>query len=118
MWVDLTLYGEVNDEGFLAGLEFAELKQEFRAHLDTHYDHRLLLNKTDPFASLIHLDGSPEGEWTSLPGLVKVNGDPTTENIAKWIGDWALGGYGWLEGIDVKVDETAVNSSTYRWRVS
>ena len=111
MNVELTLKGPLDDQGLMAGLEFGQLKKVFRDHLDTQYDHRLLLNRADP---LLH---GVKGFRPQLvyPGLQTVPGDPTTENIAKWIAKWAQ--LEWddsaVESFFVQVDETAVNSATY-----
>lgn len=107
MWVTMELTGRVNDKGILAGIEYGDLKKMFRGHLDEEYDHRLLLNASDPFArpiypivgdELIHVqqEGSELsflGEYITkldtrqvfLPGLQATPGDPTTENLSQWI---------------------------------
>jgi 6-pyruvoyl-tetrahydropterin synthase len=100
MKVTLTLTGIVNDEGTIAGADFADIKRAFRNHLDHNYDHHLLLNRDDPFARRFWLETHPfssdedpvearrEALLTDaqyLPGLQRMNGDPTTENLAKWI---------------------------------
>jgi 6-pyruvoyl-tetrahydropterin synthase len=103
MWVVVEFTGKVNANGVLLGMEFGEVKSIFRHHLDTEYDHHLLLNKDDPYAKL------------ELPGLRVCNGDPTTEQISKWIGEWATEEFGvsGLERVKVEVWETQVNSATW-----
>lgn len=93
-------------------LEFGDLKRKFRGYLDETYDHRLLLNKADPFSGPIFsitpetrvamsrtaVPDNPTDPYEEplawelmkkdqkfLPGLQTVLGDPTTENIARWI---------------------------------
>ena len=123
MWVTMELFGDVNSNGILAGIEYGDLKKTFRTYLDETYDHRLLLNASDPFARPLWTieqqpaDGSPGllGSQVFLPGLQSMPGDPTTENIAKWIGEemlQQLDGYG-LEMLHVTVWETSVNMATY-----
>lgn len=67
-------------------LEFGDMKKKFREHIDTKYDHHLILNKDDPWAQHLPFVDAPDQRL--LPGLVTVPGDPTTENIAKWIAEW------------------------------
>jgi 6-pyruvoyltetrahydropterin/6-carboxytetrahydropterin synthase len=103
MWVELELFGNVDARGFVAGLDFSQVKKLLRAHMDENFDHRLLLNHEDP--------------WTQyeLPGLHTCVSDPTTENIASWLGEWAS--YEFkntdVEGIQILVAETSCNFA--RW---
>jgi len=127
MIVELKIRGEVNGNGILAGLDFGAVKKEFRHYLDTVYDHHLLLNAEDPWAAQLSTDTSPPSEpdhrleLQQLPGLQTFDGDPTTENIAKWIGLWAFGTFGPLSSqnaprhFKVTVHETAVNAA--EWEV-
>lgn len=109
MWVELELTGVVDDRGLLAGLDFGGVKRAFRGYLDTEFDHRLLLNASDPLADLAFGPGR-------LPGLRVCPGDPSTENIAAWVGRWALEVFGAeTTGGSVVVQETHVNAATYRW---
>ncbi len=77
MMITLTLSGELNANGILEGQDFSTIKQAFRAHLDSDFDHHLLLNEKDKWAQEINGD--------FLPGLTLCDADPTVENIAKWI---------------------------------
>jgi 6-pyruvoyl-tetrahydropterin synthase len=83
-------------------LDFGTVKHAFRTYLDGEYDHRLLLNETDTWANY------------DLPGLRKCAGDPTTENVALWIGQWALDAFPQCPTVGVTVDETHVNSASWR----
>jgi 6-pyruvoyl-tetrahydropterin synthase len=110
--VTLKLRGEVDDHGLLEGLDFGLVKRLFRGHLDSTFDHHLLLNKDDPFARVINLGDNEEGPFhEGLPGLQKFDGDPTTENIARAIGEWAIVAYGLPVAIDVF--ETKVNMASW-----
>jgi 6-pyruvoyltetrahydropterin/6-carboxytetrahydropterin synthase len=113
MWVELEMWGEVDDNGILAGVMFGDLKTRFRHHLDTTYDHHWLLNYEDPLVLECERAG------IDLPGLEKCKGDPTTENIAKWIGGWGLHFIGQLAvtipRLRVVVHETKVNVATWEW---
>lgn len=90
-------------------LEFGELKSWFRSILDVNFDHHLILNADDPLMKL------------TLPGAVYLEGDPTTENIAKWVYEAAYKQYVQMElrpmtgrsMLSVTVHETDVNSATY-----
>jgi 6-pyruvoyltetrahydropterin/6-carboxytetrahydropterin synthase len=114
MKVHLTLYGQVDENGIFESADFGDIKKVFRMHLDTMYDHHLLLNKADPFAQRLFLPmpGDTElkqlGPEIMLPGLIRCEGDPTTENLAKWIGQWAINEY--ELDCDVRIDETESNS--------
>lgn len=110
MWVTLELKGELNEHGIMNGIEFGELKRIFREHLDTQYDHRVLLNEEDDYSKVKAAAGEREG-WHSLPGTRLTPGDPTTENIASWIAHYMIGaGY---PVSSTTVWETAVNMA--RW---
>jgi hypothetical protein len=90
-----------------------------------------LLNAADPYAGPIFQMASAnalleKGDWyrdavtfevlesqqTFLPGLNATEGDPTTENIAKWIHDHCLSELQ-LPVHSVEVWETAVNMAVY-----
>lgn len=112
MKVHLTLWGNIDDNGIFEGRDFGQIKKTFREHLDSKYDHKLLLNKDDPYARPIAFIQDNVGDMIeepkTLPGLVACNGDPTTENIARWIANWAS--YAFQLDCDVTVDETDSNS--------
>jgi 6-pyruvoyltetrahydropterin/6-carboxytetrahydropterin synthase len=140
MWVTLFIEGKVNDKGILAGpprtmqvgtafddspitiesdgtLDFGSIKKYFRQLLDETYDHRLLLNASDPFAGPIlqyqkvdSIPGYREANIESLPGLQALPGDPTTENLAKWIYQDMSERYPVTK---VEVWETSVNGIEY-----
>jgi 6-pyruvoyltetrahydropterin/6-carboxytetrahydropterin synthase len=112
MWVELEIGGKVDSNGLLDGRDFGDIKRAFRGHLDSTYDHRLLLNEKDPWAVKLH---DRAGQIAShLPGLQLFEGDPTTENIARWIGVWAQNELLVTKGM-VRVHETHVNAAKYAW---
>lgn len=119
MWVELKLHGIVDSMGTLDGLEFGEVKRLFRGHLDETYDHHLLLNEADPWSKPLYLGGVGvedihKEDLQLLPGLRTFSGDPTTENIARWIAKWAHMVFG--KSVDVTVHETAVNAAGFTIR--
>lgn len=124
MWVTLRLHGHLDKAGILEGLDFGSIKKQFRTYLDDKYDHHLLLNEKDPWAGKLvkpyrsHwvADGAQSTGYSvedigHLPGLVTLPGDPTTENIAKWIAQWAVKAF--ELNVDVHVQETYVNGAGY-----
>jgi len=112
MQVHLEMQGQVDRNGLLDGLEFGAVKKLFRGYLDADYDHHLLLNANDPWAQDLDPDqrygGSTEPKL--LPGLKIFDGDPTTENIARWIAQWAANTFS--RQCEVIVEETHVNAAT------
>lgn len=113
MWVELEMFGEVNPKGILLGMDFGSIKSVFRAYLDEEFDHHLLLNKDDPLAALLK---TVEGTELGDIGLQECKGDPTTENIALWIGDrfWGVFSPRGILGVRCTVHETSVNAATWR----
>jgi 6-pyruvoyl-tetrahydropterin synthase len=124
MHVELLLEGYLGPRGvihtYISGqpLEFGQVKKAFREFLDITFDHHLLLNENDPFARPLRVPSEPvpvpdirQGLRTQtqyLPGLQPMPGDPTTENIALWIGQWALEEFKCFGA--VQVNETDVNA--------
>jgi len=98
--VILKLRGPVDETGKV--LEFGEVKKTFRGYLDATFDHRLLLWLHDP---LIKNTGFPE----RYPGIQTFETDPTTENFAAHIHEWAN-----IFDLphEVEVWETAVNMAS------
>lgn len=104
MWVHLALGGELDTRGLVNGLDFGDVKARYRDWLDRKYDHRLLLDVEDPLVTTV-----------MLPGLVTTVGQPTTENIARWVADWAQGEFPGVSGGRVTVHETHVNEASWCW---
>ena len=114
--VTLTLGGAIDVNGLLSGINFTDLKANFRAHLNAYYDHRLLLNASDPFAGDLIPVSRGLGERVTLPGLATIDCEPTTENFARIIGEWAQGQYGHVtSALAVVVWETPVNCADWSW---
>lgn len=113
MWVKLELRGDLDEHGMLEGIDFGSLKKDFRNYLDHTYDHHLLLNENDPWANDLatNLDDVPE--LKTLPGLQTFPGDPTTENIARWIAMFMRSINGYSNVSSCEVWETSVNMG--RW---
>jgi len=92
-------------------LDFSAIKKSFRAHIDEDYDHHLLLNERDDWAQNLYFHGE---EWENgveqkLPGLKTFPGDPTVENLCKWIALWAAESF----HVDVicRIAETRTNGA-------
>lgn len=93
-------------------LEFGDVKKKFRNHIDTKYDHHLILNESDPWALHFYLHDSIKDDpiqGQQLPGLVTVPGDPTVENLAKWIAQWGAQTY--KCDVICRIDETRTNGA-------
>jgi 6-pyruvoyltetrahydropterin/6-carboxytetrahydropterin synthase len=114
--IKLSVFGPLNENGILCGLDFGSVKKVFREHIDTVWDHHLHLNVEDLWVHATHpgLDGVER----SLPGLVTHPGDPTTENIAFWIGQYMEHEIGMMTqksfSVHVDVSETGTNGATWR----
>lgn len=121
MTVLLNLQVSFNEDGYAINdlgtmIEFGTAKKVFRGHLDEFYDHHLVLNENDPWAQPLHQTGyskaprQEDGHFTpmTLPGLRKVPGDPSTENIAKWIAEYMSNAFNCT--VYVEVEETGTNA--------
>jgi 6-pyruvoyl-tetrahydropterin synthase len=106
MQIELVLLVEEGVDGMAVNqagqvMEFGRLKKDFREYIDSTYDHRLVLNREDPWTSPIfqltdattvdneYFEVKATADQKFLPGLSLVDGDPTVENLAKWIAEWA-----------------------------
>lgn len=104
-WCTLSLQGEVSEQGMV--VEFGDLKKTFRAFLDGSFDHKLLLNRHDKF---IEMAGGPQ----AIPGLNAFAYDPTTENIAKYIGEHMAAQLPTnIRRVSIELWETSVNCATW-----
>ena len=113
--INLSLFGTLDVNGILDGQDFGSIKGAFRGHIDRNFDHHLLLNEKDPWAGqwserIPFTDD--HGPYASLPGLVTFPGDPTTENLAKWICEWAASVWD-LRPISISIRETGTNGASY-----
>lgn len=121
MWVAVQLEGAYLLDGILHDfkdrkLDFGSVKKSLRGYLDSTYDHRLLLNKDDPFAkqmAFVHRPILDEPAYyedaDQLPGLQALPDDPSTENLAIWIAQWTAQQFAC--DTMVRVNETHVNSA-------
>jgi 6-pyruvoyltetrahydropterin/6-carboxytetrahydropterin synthase len=119
--VRLTLTGQVSHSGVMADLDFGRVKEVFRGHLDETYDHHLILNENDPWATpLVRFEDARETPYTGepLPGLVTVKGDPTIENLAKWVCSEMATQFPTpvIYMFTVRIRETNSNGATYGYR--
>jgi 6-pyruvoyltetrahydropterin/6-carboxytetrahydropterin synthase len=118
MHVTLSLVADVNADGYAIDdseqvLDFSRVKQIFREYLNTRYDHHLLLNMDDPWADkLFFVDEDHPKQQSYLPGLTTCNGDPSTENIARWIYLEMMKKIG-PEVRRVVIEETSTNGVSY-----
>lgn len=135
MNVSLMLSGYSNENGVFQNLDFGNMKDNFRTHLKNNYDHRLLLNKNDPWAKQLfsislaerlqmqkaeYAIHDPEyvtelrvrsGDFDNLPGLQLCESDPTTENLCYWIYLWAR--YTFELPCKIIIQETKSNAVSY-----
>lgn len=105
--------------GFGETLEFGAMKRKFRDHIDNKYDHHLVLNEDDPWAGKVLTVATAQNYQQEflgdddvsgyLPGLTTAPGEPTVENLAKWIAMWAAG----IFHCDVvcRIEETRTNGA-------
>lgn len=112
MHVTLSLLCELDKNGYAINehkevVDFSGVKKSFRAYLNDDFDHHLLLNDDDPWLRKC-IDSS-----IMIPGVIGTDGDPTTENIAKWIFEFMKGCLGSIVH-EVKIEETATNGVKYR----
>jgi 6-pyruvoyl-tetrahydropterin synthase len=137
MQVELVLLVSPGPEGMAVNgrgdkLEFGAMKKAFRKYIDEVYDHRLVLNQEDEWAQPIYQVAEvqtymtykvmTEGEGPEevlkakltndqkfLPGLSLVRADPTVENLAKWIAEWAC--HQFSCDVICRIDETKTNGA-------
>jgi 6-pyruvoyl-tetrahydropterin synthase len=84
----LEVFGDVDERGII--IDFHVLKEWFKAFLDKEFDHRLLLWEKDPWlGQLRDVSKKPEGIELYPPGIRLFTSDPTTESIARYIGQSA-----------------------------
>jgi len=110
--VTLRLNAETNGNGYALGtdgtpLEFGMIKKTFRGYLDREWDHHLHLNEEDLWTRSLNPDATTL-DRDYLPGLVTWPGDPSTENIARWIHEWACENFKALQPM-IDIRETGTN---------
>lgn len=99
-WVELEIFGEPDAYGMIE--DFHRVKKVFREFLDNSFDHLTLVNMDDPLMDL------------GLPGVVPFPKDPTVENFAEYIGQWAVSQFR-INGRTIKVTvwEASTNAATW-----
>jgi 6-pyruvoyltetrahydropterin/6-carboxytetrahydropterin synthase len=110
----IELEGPLDERGMVCGLDFGDVKRTFREYIDAFFDHRILLNREDPWAGDISYDGET---LLNLPGVAPQPGDPTTENLALWIGSWTVDHFKGLGvgAVVCVINETRVNAASWSW---
>ena len=83
--------------------DFTEVKRALKSWIDETLDHRMLLRKDDPFASVLKQQGEP---------FFLMDENPTAESIAKLIYHHAC--TQGLPVLEVRVWETPTSCATYR----
>ncbi len=102
MLVRLTIAGPGNlDKNDLVdGMDFGSMKKWFRGYIDSQFDHRLILNAEDILL-----------RECALPGVAIIEGDPSTENLARIIGNECRRFFGLQYQYRLEIQETAVNAA-------
>lgn len=113
-WVELTIYGPMNAVTKMI-IDFGEVKRKFRNFLDSNYDHHLLLNPEDPLLAILALQSSERAGYTLTTLGVNLTdyGDPTVENFARIIFEWAHNMFGKAYKYHVVVWEASSNAAEY-----
>ncbi len=79
--IEITIFRKSLDKlGFV--MDFEEIKEKVQRWVDSELDHKMLLNSKDPLAKTLKAMGEP---------VVLMSGNPTAENIARHIYDYARG---------------------------
>lgn len=84
-------------------VDFTEIKRVLKTWIDDTLDHKMLLHRADPMIPELRRRGEP---------FVELDVNPTAENIAKLIHDYAVG-HG-LPVVEVTLWESAASFATYR----
>jgi len=92
---------ELDDRGML--VDFSDIKKHVAAWIDNNLDHRMILNKADPVVEYLLQQNEP---------LFLIDSNPTAENIARLIFDFAKSQR--LPVIEVSLWETFQSYATYR----
>jgi len=92
---------ELDEQGMV--IDFSEIKRVVSEWVDARLDHRMLLNRDDPIVPVLKEIGEP---------LCLMDTNPTAENIARLIFDFATGrGF---PVVEVQLWETPRCCATYR----
>lgn len=77
--VDITLRADSLDERGIA-FDFSDIKEKIAGWIDATFDHKMLLDKNDPIASLLKLNGHT---------IHELDCPPSAENLARIIFNYA-----------------------------
>ncbi|MBI3550658.1 MAG: 6-carboxytetrahydropterin synthase QueD [Elusimicrobia bacterium] len=77
--IEITIRGRTLDRLGMV-MDFEEIKSKVQTWVDRELDHKMLLNERDPIIPMIRKFGQP---------FVTVKGNPTAENIARMIYNYA-----------------------------
>jgi 6-pyruvoyltetrahydropterin/6-carboxytetrahydropterin synthase len=83
-------------------MDFEDIKLTVQKWVDTELDHKTLLNEKDPMVKVLRDMGEP---------IVTIKGNPTAENIAQLIFDYAKGQK--LPIVNVRIWETVNSYAEY-----
>ena len=92
---------ELDHRGML--VDFSDIKKHVAGWIDANLDHRMILNSADPVVGYLRDQGEP---------LYLIDSNPTAENIAKLIYDFAK--LQKLPVVEVSLWETFKSYATYR----
>lgn len=112
-WIcTLEVFGDPDEQGII--IDFHVLKEAFRLYLDNNLDHRLMLWDRDPWLGQLR-DRSRREDGTELfpPGIALFSHDPTTENIARMIGQAMRNIFGLNYRYRVVLEEGLHNGATW-----
>ncbi len=84
-------------------VDFSDIKKQIAGWIDSNLDHRMILNTADPVKDYLQQQGEP---------LFLIDSNPTAENIAKLIYDFAISQK--LPVSEVSLWETFKSYATYR----
>lgn len=73
--VEIEVAGKKLDRGGMV-VDFFDIKSTVGDWIETHLDHRMVLNKKDPLVTVLRRAGEP---------VVTLDGNPTAEMLARWI---------------------------------
>lgn len=91
---------ELNELGMV--MDFEDIKATVQKWVDSELDHKTLLNEKDPMVKVLRDMGEP---------IVTIKGNPTAENIAQLIFDYAKGQK--LPIVNVRIWETVNSYAEY-----
>jgi 6-pyruvoyltetrahydropterin/6-carboxytetrahydropterin synthase len=84
-------------------VDFSEIKRAIGGWIDSHLDHRLILNRSDPLLPMLQSQGEP---------VFLIDANPTAENIARLIYD-VTAEHG-FPVVEVRLWETEDSCAVYR----